>query len=97
MPLTTVTIVVEPIFPVPVGETELDKEVDSKSGVVEVEGVGLLFERVEVEVGVGVVRMGVGEDDVNINANDVGVVIVGVGVDGSSSVVEGTGNVIVLV
>ena len=98
MPLTTVTIVVEPVS-VPVGDTELE-EVDSKSSA-EVDGVGDIFEKVEV---FGVVGMGVGEDDVDINGNDIGVVLVGVdgsSVDGSSvdgsSVVVWTGIVIVLV
>lgn len=90
MPLTTVTIVVEPVFSVPVVETELEEEVDSKNSV-EVEGVGVISEKVEV---LEVVRIGIGEDGESIGANDVGVVLVGV--DGCS-VVVGTGCVIVLV
>lgn len=89
-PLTTVTIVVEPILVVPEGESESEGEVDSASGV-EAEWVGVISEEVE---GLGVVTMIVVEDVVNINAIDVGVVLVGVN---GSSVVEATGNVIDLV
>jgi len=88
VPLTTVTIVVEPMFAVPVGETELKEEVDSNGGV-EAEGVGVIFEMAEVW---GVEGMGVDEDDANISAGDIGVVAVGV--DGGS-VVVGTGDDIV--
>ena len=80
VPLTTVTIVTE-LISVPVGETEF--EADSKSDA-EVEGIGVILEKVEV---IEVVGMGVGEDEVNINVDIVGVVLVGV--DGSS-VVNGT-------
>ena len=90
VPLTTVTIVVEPILPVvPEGGTELKDEVVSELGV-EVEGVGDIF---EVEA-FGVVVMRVGEDVGDINTIDVGVVLVGV--DGSR-VVNGTGDIVVLV
>lgn len=89
MPLTTVTIVVEPMLAVPVRETELEKEVDPDSGVEVGGGVGVIFEKLEVW---GVVGMGVVEDVVNIS--DIGVAAVGV--DGSS-VVVGTGDDIVLV
>ena len=74
MPLTTVTIVVEFISAVPVGESEF--EVDSK-GAAEVEEIWVVLEKVEV---FRVVGMGVGED-VNINVDIVGVALVGV--DGS--------------
>ena len=80
MPLTTVTIVVE-LSAVPVGETEFE------AGGAEVEGIGVILEKVEVAEVVGV---GVGEDDVNIN---VGVVLLGI--NGTS--IDGTGNDIVLV
>lgn len=72
MPLTTVTIVVELISSVPVGETELEE--DPKGGA-EVEGFGVILERDGV---VEVVKMEDGEDDIDINVDDVGVLAVGV-------------------
>ena len=92
VPLTTVTIVVEPIFVVPVGENEF--EADSKGGA-EVERIGITLEKVEV---VEVLGMEFGEDVVNINVDVVRVVIVGVA--GScviESNIDGTGTDIVLV
>lgn len=87
IPLTTVTTVVEPIFVVPVEETGLEEEAGSKGGL-EVEGIGVILEKVEV---FGIVGMGVDEDDVD--ASDVGVVLVGVD---DSSVVDCSGNDVVL-
>jgi hypothetical protein len=75
VPLTTVTIDVELISPVPVGETEF--EVDPKGGA-EVEGVVVILERDGV---VEVVGMRDDEDDIGIDVDDVGVLVVGV--DGS--------------
>ena len=94
MPLTTVTTVVEPISSVPVGETEL--EVGSESGA-EVEGIGVVLEKVEAVEVVGVVEIvgiRVGEDKTNIDVDDVGIVIVGVV---GSRVIDCPGNDIVLV